>query len=99
LRTNNEIVAERVVNIVKYIPVAVATLGSRPVIIKAGPNIMPAGGTCLGIFFQRWIVEKFKRVSFTNMFLVFGMLVNLLSTIAITILVAVHKADLGDDIF
>jgi hypothetical protein len=60
---------------------------------------MTAGGTCLGIFFQRWIVEKFKRVSFTNMFLVFGMLVNLLSTIAITILVAVHKADLGDDIF
>lgn len=34
-------VAAKVVNIVKYIPVAVATLDSIPIIINAGLKIMP----------------------------------------------------------
>ena len=41
LNTITWMVAARVVNIVKYMPVAVATLDSIPIIIRAGLKIMP----------------------------------------------------------
>lgn len=61
--------------------------------------IMTAIGSVLGLFFQRYIVKTFNRVSYTNFFFVAGIVIAILSTTIVNIPILIHKADLGESIF
>ena len=61
-------------------------------------QVMTVIGSFLGLFFQRYIVQRYNRVSYTNFFFVSAIIFAFFASIIINIPILVHKSELGEDI-
>ena len=61
--------------------------------------IMTTIGTFLGLFFQRYMIEKYKRVSYQNIALVLIFIIAVTATVIVNIPIIVHTSELGQNVF
>ena len=60
---------------------------------------MTASGTFIGLFFQKYMVDTYKRVSYQNFVLVITFFLACALAIFLNIPLIIHRSDLGDDLF
>lgn len=60
---------------------------------------MTAGGSFIGLFFQRYILDTYKRVSYQNFFLVSTFAICCVLAVILNIPLTIHKSEIGEDIF
>lgn len=60
---------------------------------------MTAGGTLIGLFFQKYIVDTYKRVSYQNFVLVTTFFLSCALAVFLNIPLIIHRSELGDELF
>lgn len=56
-------------------------------------------GTFLGVYYQRWLIKKYRRVSYQNFILVWVFIVAIVATVAANIPIIVRTVEQGQGLF
>lgn len=60
---------------------------------------MTAGGTFIGLFFQRYMVDTYKRVSYQNFVLVVTFFLACALAVFLNIPIIIHRSEVGEELF
>lgn len=60
---------------------------------------MTAGGTLIGLFFQKYIVDTYKRVSYQSFVLVFTFFLSCTLAVVLNIPLIIHQSEVGEELF